>query len=117
MSHLRLTAGLLVLMLSPTAPLAAQARCDAPHAAAADRLQESVDRLGVGGAALVIRRMGLPLCERYYGCCGPETVVPLVSAVKWMSAAGILALTDEGSLSLDDSAGKYRDYFRKGAKR
>ena len=34
-----------------------------------------------------------------------------------MSAAGILALTDDGTLSLDDSAGKYLDYFRKGDKR
>jgi CubicO group peptidase (beta-lactamase class C family) len=116
MPRLHPIAGPLLLMLC-SARLAAQARCDAPYAPAADSIQEMVNRLGLGGAALVIRQEGRPICERYYGSWGPETVVPLVSAAKWMSAAGILALTDDGTLSLDDSAGKYLDYFRKGDKR
>lgn len=94
-------------------PLAAQARCDPPYSAAAESVQVMVNRLGLGGAALVVRRDGQPICERYYGSWGPETVVPLVSAAKWLSAAGILSLVDAGALALDDSAGKYLDYFRK----
>ena len=94
-------------------PLAAQARCDPPYSAAAESVQVMVNRLGLGGAALVVRRDGRPICERYYGSWGPETVVPLVSAAKWLSAAGILSLVDAGALALDDSAGKYLDYFRK----
>ncbi len=112
-----LPAGALLFLLFSNAPVAAQARCDMPYAAAADSIQEMVNRLGLGGAALVIRREGQPVCERYYGSWGPETVVPLVSAAKWMSAAGILALTDDGTLSLDDSAAKHLEYFRKGDKR
>ncbi len=108
-----------ILILSPSsaARLAAQARCEAPYTAAADSVQDMVNRLGLGGAALVIRRDGRPICERYYGAWGPETVVPLVSAAKWLSAAGILALTDDGTLSLEDSAGKFLSYLRKGDKR
>ena len=106
---------LLTLVFTP--PLAGQARCDPPYTPAADSIQEMVNRLGLGGAALVIRREGRPICERYYGSWGPETTVPLVSSAKWISAAGILALTDDGTLSLDDSVGKYLDYFRKGERR
>ncbi len=113
----RPAAVLLAILLSPVPRLAAQARCDAPYTAAADSIQEMVNRLGLGGAALVIRQDGHPICERYYGSWGPQTVVSLVSAAKWMSAAGILALTDDGTFALDDSAGKYLDYFRKGDKR
>jgi len=116
MPRLHPTAGLLGLIVW-AAPVAAQVRCDAPYTAAADSIQEMVNRLGLGGAALVVRREGKPICERYYGSWGPETTVPLVSSAKWMSAAGILALTDDGTLALDDSAGKYLEYFRKGDKR
>ena len=113
----RFPAGTAFLILSATAPLAAQARCDPPYTPAADSIQEMVNRLGLGGAALIVHREGQPICERYYGAWGPETVVPLISSAKWISAAGILALTDDGTLSLDDSAGKYLAYFRKGDKR
>jgi CubicO group peptidase (beta-lactamase class C family) len=110
-------AGFLLSLAAYVSPAPAQARCDAPYTAAADSIQDLVNRLGLGGAALVVRREGRPICERYYGSWGPETVVPLVSAAKWLSAAGILALTDDGTLSLDDSAGKYLEYLRKGDKR
>jgi CubicO group peptidase (beta-lactamase class C family) len=106
-----------LLAAIPAGPLAGQARCDAPYAAAAESVQAMVNRLGLGGAALVVRRQGHSVCERYYGSWGPETVVPLVSAAKWLSAAGILALVDAGQLALDDSAGKYLDYFGKKDKR
>jgi CubicO group peptidase (beta-lactamase class C family) len=108
---------LAAFLFFPSAPLAAQARCDAAYSAAADTVQAMVNRLGLGGAALVVRRHGQPVCERYYGSWGPETILPLVSAAKWLSAAGILALVDAGSLGLDDSAGKYLGYFRKKDKR
>jgi CubicO group peptidase (beta-lactamase class C family) len=114
--RIRLAAGLLVLTFC-SVPAAAQVRCEAPFAPAADSIQDMVNRLGLGGAALIVRRDGRPICERYYGSWGPESVVPLVSAVKWMSAAGILALVDAGALALDDSAGKFLEYFRKGEKR
>lgn len=117
MRLLRPAASLLVLLLSSAAPLPAQARCDAPYTPAADSIQEMVNRLGLGGAALVIRRDGRPICERYYGSWGPATILSLVSAAKWISAAAVLTLVDDGTLALDDVAGKYLDYFDKGDKR
>lgn len=116
--NLRSSTATVLLMLAAAAPLTAQAaRCDAPYTPAADSIQEMVNRLGLGGAALVVWREGKPICERYYGSWGPQTVVPLVSSAKWISAAAILALTDDGTLTLEDSAGKYLKYFRKGPKR
>jgi len=37
--------------------------------------------------------------------------MPVVSAAKWLSAAAILTLVDEGRLRLDDSASHYLPYF------
>jgi len=75
-----------------------------------------VSRLGLLGAGLIIQLHGRPVCEVYVGPLGPETEMPVVSAAKWLSAAAILALVDEGTLRLDDSVSRYLPYF-KGDKR
>ena len=48
---------------------------------------------------------------------GPVTILPIVSAAKWLSAATILALVDEGKLRLDDSVSHWLPYFKKGDKK
>jgi CubicO group peptidase (beta-lactamase class C family) len=75
-----------------------------------------VSELGLRGAGLIIRLEGRPVCEAYIGPIGPATEMPVVSAAKWLSAAAILALVDEGKLRLDDSVSRYLPYF-KGDKR
>jgi D-alanyl-D-alanine-carboxypeptidase/D-alanyl-D-alanine-endopeptidase len=75
-----------------------------------------VSDLGLRGAGLIIRLKGRPVCEAYIGPIGPATEMPVVSAAKWLSAAAILALVDEGKLRLDDSVSRYLPYF-KGDKR
>jgi CubicO group peptidase (beta-lactamase class C family) len=75
-----------------------------------------VSELGLRGAGLIIRLKGRPVCEAYIGPIGPATEMPVVSAAKWLSAAAILALVDEGKLRLDDSVSHYLPYF-KGDKR
>ncbi len=78
---------------------------------AADSVRQMVSRLGLLGAGLVIRLKGRPVCEVYVGPLGPATEMPVVSAAKWLSAAAILALVDEGTLRLDDSVSRYLPYF------
>lgn len=96
--------------------LRAQSRCEPAFAPAADSVRQMVSRLGLLGAGLIIRLKGRPVCEAYVGPLGPETEMPVVSAAKWLSAAAILALVDEGTLRLDDSVSRYLPYF-KGDKR
>jgi CubicO group peptidase (beta-lactamase class C family) len=89
----------------------AQAGCDSAFAPAADSVRRMVHDLGLRGAGLIIRLKGRPVCEVYAGPFGPETEMPVVSAAKWLSAAAILTLVDEGRLRLDDSASRYLPYF------
>jgi len=106
-------AGLALCFLSVVvaAGLRAQAGCDPAFAPAADSVRRMVHDLGLLGAGLIIRLKGRPVCEVYVGPFGPETEMPVVSAAKWLSAAAILTLVDEGRLRLDDSASHYLPYF------
>jgi len=45
--------------------------------------------------------------ERCFGSYTPDTVVLIASAGKWLAAATIMSLIDEGKLSLDDPASKW----------
>jgi CubicO group peptidase (beta-lactamase class C family) len=113
----RLSAPLLFISSVVAVPgLRAQSSCEPAFAPAADSVRQMVSRLGLLGAGLIIRLHGRPVCEVYVGPLGPETEMPVVSAAKWLSAAAILALVDEGRLGLDDSVSRYLPYF-KGDKR
>ena len=109
---------LFLLFLSVVAApgLRAQTGCDPAFAPAAVSVRRMVRDLGLRGAGLIIRLKGRPVCEVYVGPFGPETELPVVSAAKWLSAAAILALVDEGTVRLDDSVSRYLPYF-KGDKR
>jgi CubicO group peptidase (beta-lactamase class C family) len=103
---------LLALTLVVAPGLRAQAGCDPAFAPAADSVRRMVGDLGLRGAGLIIRLKGRPVCEVYVGPFGAETELPVVSAAKWLSAAAILVLVDEGTLRLDDSVSRYLPYFR-----
>lgn len=76
-----------------------------------DPLIES--HLGIlgGGASLAIVQNGRVILRRHYGTFADETVVPIASASKWISAAVIMSVVDEGRLSLDDRVIKYIPSF------
>jgi len=104
---------LLTLVALAGAPdLVAQPPCEPAFQPAADTVRQMVANLGLGGAALIIRLKGRTVCEAYVGKFGPETMMPIVSAAKWLSAAAILALVDEGRLRLDDSVSRWLPYFK-----
>lgn len=60
-----------------------------------------------GGASLLVFHEGKPVYRNALGKFQLATEVPIASSSKWLSAAVILALIDEGKLSLDDPASKF----------
>lgn len=114
---LALPAAALFAALSAFAPRPrASGACDPAFQPAADTLAQMTGELGLRGAALVLRHHGRVVCTAYLGEFDSTTPVPLVSAAKWLSAATILTLVDDGRLRLDDSVSRRLSYF-KGPKR
>ncbi len=81
-------------------------------------LQDSARSAGgtLGGIAVVLIKDGQILYSRGFGGTifnpyTPQRVVPIASATKWLSAAVIMSLVDEGRLRLDDSVGRYIPTF------
>ncbi|MGH9882965.1 MAG: serine hydrolase domain-containing protein, partial [Pyrinomonadaceae bacterium] len=65
----------------------------------------------LGGCALVLIKDGKVIYRKAFGGYALDKVVPIASASKWLSGAVIMALTDEGKLSLDDPVSKYLPKF------
>jgi len=73
-------------------------------------IEANLERLG-GGASMVLVQRGRVVFLKHYGDFDPSTVVPIASASKWISASVIMALVDEGKLSLDDRVSQYIPSF------
>jgi CubicO group peptidase (beta-lactamase class C family) len=67
-----------------------------------------------GGALLVVRDR-VVLHRKVFGDFRGSTVVPIASASKWLTAATVMTLVDEGRLGLDDPVSRYLPGFH-GAK-
>lgn len=72
-------------------------------AAAKKYMQE----LKLPGAGLYVAHEGVVLHEKYFGEYTRDTVIPIASSSKWLSGAVIMALVDDGVLSLDTPIGEY----------
>ncbi len=67
----------------------------------------TLDRMG-GGGALILIQDGEVIYRKSFGAdWTPERAVPIASASKGISAGVIMALVDEGKLSLNDTYSKY----------
>ena len=64
-----------------------------------------------GGCALVIVKDEKVIYRKGFGSHGPDRVIPVASASKWLAGAVIMSLIDEGKLSLDDHVSKYLPEF------
>lgn len=94
-----------------SAPMAPAARLGgARFAAVEDYLERSLDRMGGGGALLLIEA-GEVVYRKAFGSFGLDTVVPIASATKWLSGGVIMCLVDEGVISLDDTAADFLPGF------
>ncbi|HEX2269870.1 MAG TPA: serine hydrolase domain-containing protein [Pyrinomonadaceae bacterium] len=64
-----------------------------------------------GGCALVLVKDEKVIYRKGFGSHGPDKVIPVASASKWLAGAVIMSLVDEGKLSLDDQVSKYLPEF------
>jgi CubicO group peptidase (beta-lactamase class C family) len=67
--------------------------------------------LNLPGAALLVVKDGKVAYEKYFGAYTPQTVVPIASSSKWLSAAVIMTLVDEGKIDLDAPVSRYLPEF------
>jgi CubicO group peptidase (beta-lactamase class C family) len=63
-----------------------------------------------GGAAVVVHDRTV-LFHRSYRGFHPTTVIPIASASKWLTAATLMTLVDEGRLTLDDPVSRFLPAF------
>ena len=63
------------------------------------------------GASVVIAKDNKTIYKRYFGNYKPETVAFIASAGKWLAAATITSLVDEGKLSWSDKVKKWLPEF------
>jgi CubicO group peptidase (beta-lactamase class C family)/pimeloyl-ACP methyl ester carboxylesterase len=75
------------------------------------RVQSWVDRGYYPGCSVWIAKGDQVLYQKSFGKHSPDSEVYIASAGKWLASAAILALVDEGKLSLDDTAAKWLPEF------
>jgi CubicO group peptidase (beta-lactamase class C family) len=76
------------------------------------RVQGWVDRGYYPGAAMLVAKDNKIIYEKCFGNYTPDTEVLIASAGKWLAAATIMTLVDEGKLSLDDHPSKWLPEFK-----
>jgi serine-type D-Ala-D-Ala carboxypeptidase/endopeptidase len=64
-----------------------------------------------GGCALVVVKAEKVIYRKGFQSHGPDTVIPIASASKWLAGALIMSLVDDGKLSLHDPVSKYVPEF------
>jgi len=92
-------------------PLAGSAVASDAFPLVTERVQSYVDRGYYPGCGVWIAQGDKVLYERCFGKFSPDTEVYIASAGKWLVSATILALVDEGKLSLDDTVEKWLPEF------
>jgi len=103
-----MTRRLLALILAwPVTGLMAQASPQPDFSKVKETIQQWVNKHYYTGASLWVAQDGNLLCEAYFGDAKPDTVVYIASAGKWLAAAAIAAVVDEGKLAWDDPASKW----------
>ena len=76
------------------------------------RVQGWVDRGYYTGCSVWIAKDGKTIYQKDFGDHSPDTQVFIASAGKWLTTAMILAVVDEGKLSLDDEVAKWLPEFK-----
>jgi serine-type D-Ala-D-Ala carboxypeptidase/endopeptidase len=76
-----------------------------------NKIQSWVDSGYYKGASIIIVKYNKTIYEKYFGDYDQETVVFIASAGKWLAAATIAAVVDEGKLSWNDKVKKWLPEF------
>ncbi|WPU96104.1 serine hydrolase domain-containing protein [Mucilaginibacter sabulilitoris] len=64
------------------------------------------------GASVIVVKNGQVIHQKYFGSFTPDAVAYIASAGKWLAAATIAAVVDEGKLSWDDQVNKWLPEFK-----
>jgi CubicO group peptidase (beta-lactamase class C family) len=64
------------------------------------------------GASIIIVKNNKTIHQQYFGNYAPQTVAYIASAGKWLAAATIAAVVDEGKLNWDDKVKKWLPQFK-----
>jgi CubicO group peptidase (beta-lactamase class C family) len=75
-------------------------------------VRDWIDKKYYPGAALRIVKDGHVVYDKCFGNVTPHSVVSLASATKWLEAAGVMAVVDEGKIDLDAPLSKYLPQFK-----
>ncbi|MBD3263355.1 serine hydrolase, partial [Candidatus Woesearchaeota archaeon] len=74
-------------------------------------LENAVETIPLDGCVLLLIQDEEVIFEKAFGSYSLNTVVPIASATKWVSAVLILDLVDDGLLSLDDKVSDWIPSF------
>lgn len=99
---------LLLISLLLVSPRSLSAQSPPLNFASVDSLlQDSISVIG-GGAALMVVQNGRTVYKKSFGSyLTPDTLLPIASATKWLSAGVMMSLVDSAKLSLSDSIGRF----------
>jgi CubicO group peptidase (beta-lactamase class C family) len=100
----RRVGGLLLLAVA-LIPVLALAASRGPPPGLAELLDEMIRQDGAPGVTVMAFRDGRLLFRLDRGRIAPDARLPVASASKWMAAALVMTLVDEGKLSLDEPIG------------
>jgi CubicO group peptidase (beta-lactamase class C family) len=75
------------------------------------KVQQWVDSGYYDGASLIVAKYNQLIFEKYFGNFAPETETYIASAGKWLAAATIAAVVDEGKLKWDDKVVQWLPEF------
>jgi len=84
---------------------------DDPFASVHRSMARRVRADDLSGGMVLVRRGDEVLDRRAYGHVNGRTVIPIASASKWLTAATLMTLVDEGRLSLDDAVADHLPGF------
>jgi serine-type D-Ala-D-Ala carboxypeptidase/endopeptidase len=78
-----------------------------------DRVDSAMQRRvrGHGGGATLVVHDQATLFRRSYGGVRTSTLMPIASASKWLTAATLMTLVDQGRLALDDPVARFLPNF------
>lgn len=76
-----------------------------------NKIQSWVDSSYYPGASIIIAKDNKVIYKNYFGTYKPETIVFIASAGKWLAAATIAAVVDEGKLNWSDKVKKWLPEF------
>ena len=98
--------------LAPPDAARAQSACAYDLTSVTNRIGTAVEQKPLPGASLLLIKDGQTIYEQAFGSYTVNTIVPIASAGKWISASVILSLVDQRRISLDAPVSKYLKNWR-----